>query len=126
MDGKRPGILVCCLAGILALTITPACHDIPLPPLESDGGQVADLPPTVDLGQTGPDGAADDEDGDGFKKAVDCDDTDKTVHPGATEVPYNGKDDDCKTSSKDDDLDGDGFNKVGGKDCNDNKQDDLT
>jgi len=40
-----------------------------------------------------------DQDGDGFKYrgcgGVDCDDTDPAVHPGHSEVPSNGKDDDC-------------------------------
>jgi hypothetical protein len=62
-----------------------------------------------------------DADGDGYSpKQGDCNDNDKTVHPGAKEVPYNGKDDDCDATTKDDDLDGDGFAKVGGGDCNDN------
>ncbi len=35
-----------------------------------------------------------DEDGDGYRKDVDCDDLDPEVHPGAVEQ-FNGKDDDC-------------------------------
>ena len=37
-----------------------------------------------------------DDDGDAYTEIQgDCDDTDPAVNPGATEVPYNGKDDDC-------------------------------
>ena len=62
-----------------------------------------------------------DKDGDGYTpNQGDCDDGDKTVNPSAVEVPYNGKDDDCDLLTPDDDLDGDGFTKVGGGDCNDN------
>ena len=67
-----------------------------------------------------------DEDGDGygvsgqqqcFVNLTDCDDTDPAINPGATEIPYNGKDDDCSALSRDDDLDGDGVNL--GADCDD-------
>lgn len=36
-----------------------------------------------------------DADGDGVSQPEDCDDTDPSVHPGATEVCGDGKDDDC-------------------------------
>ena len=49
---------------------------------------------------------------------VDCDDSDPTVNPGATEITYNGKDDDCNPATPDDDLDGDGY--INASDCNDN------
>lgn len=47
----------------------------------------------------------------------DCNDMDSLVHPGQAETPYNGKDDDCNTTTPDDDLDGDGYLLI--EDCND-------
>lgn len=61
-----------------------------------------------------------DGDQDGFTPAQgDCDDSDAEVSPVNDEVPYNGKDDDCDSETVDDDVDGDGFAKIGGGDCDD-------
>lgn len=70
-----------------------------------------------------------DEDGDLYLKkscipelynvdVYDCDDNNLIINPDAIEVTYDGKDNDCKPATKDDDLDNDGYNKS--KECNDN------
>ncbi|MFH1466771.1 MAG: right-handed parallel beta-helix repeat-containing protein [Pseudomonadota bacterium] len=72
-----------------------------------------------DMGSYGGAGAEDgDDDGDGVaRSAGDCDDGQAGVHPGATEVIYNGMDDDCDPATADDDLDGDGYGIA--TDCDD-------
>lgn len=70
-------------------------------------------------------GDAVDMDGDGFynienpcSEGIDCDDSDSTVNPDATEVGYDGIDNDCNSLTLDDDLDEDGF--IEADDCDDN------
>jgi len=58
-----------------------------------------------------------DTDRDGYGNWLDCNDDDPAVNPGATEIPYNGVDDDCNADTPDDDLDGDGFGQA--QDCDD-------
>ncbi len=62
-----------------------------------------------------------DRDGDGWGDCCDCDDRDDTVNPGAKEIVYNRKDDDCDPATPDGDVDGDGYDSVlvGGSDCDD-------
>ena len=54
-----------------------------------------------------------DDDGDGFAEVDgDCDDNNASIYPGATEVWYDGVDQDCDQAS-DFDQDGDGFDAAG-------------
>lgn len=61
-----------------------------------------------------------DEDQDGFSTPSDCDDQDASIYPGATEIPYNGLDEDCDEADLTD-VDGDGWDgeEAGGEDCAD-------
>lgn len=67
---------------------------------------------------------APDADEDGYGDAAsggdDCDDTDAYTHPGADDVPYDGRDQDCDGADLTD-VDGDGHTGIpaGGDDCND-------
>lgn len=62
-----------------------------------------------------------DTDGDGTADSADCDPNDPYTYPGAREVPYDGKDQDCDGDDIND-VDGDGYVGTGGggDDCNDN------
>ncbi len=69
----------------------------------------------------GYDSAADTPDGAGSGLPGDCDDTNPTAYPGATDTWYDGVDSDC-AGNDDYDADGDGYESddFGGDDCNDN------
>jgi len=61
-----------------------------------------------------------DRDNDGFFTDDDCDDSNSNINPDATEIPYDGIDQDCDGLDLTD-VDNDGFDSdlVGGLDCND-------
>lgn len=65
-----------------------------------------------------------DVDSDGYSPVEgDCDDTNASIHPNASEVPYDGIDQDCDLDDETD-VDNDGYDAavVGGQDCNDQNQ----
>ena len=65
--------------------------------------------------------SGDDDDKDGYFDDVDCDDKNPNIHPNATEIAYDGIDQNCDGFDLID-VDKDGFdaNVAGGTDCNDN------
>ena len=68
-----------------------------------------------------------DMDCDGFSEVDgDCDDSSALVYPGAVEIPYDGRDNDCAGDGDLNDLDQDGYigsSADGGDDCDDNNPD---
>ncbi len=85
--------------------------------------------PSPDTGvktdDTAPPTGETDDDGDGYSvEEGDCDDTNPNVHPGGTEVPCDGLDNDC-SGGDDLDADGDGHDceEYGGDDCDDDDAD---
>jgi hypothetical protein len=84
---------------------------------DADSDSDTDTDADTDTG-TPPDPADVDDDGDGVtENEGDCDDTRGDVSPVVDEVPYNGVDDDCDPTTRDDDVDGDGFGRA--EDCDD-------
>ncbi len=90
-------------------TLVGACRQSGTKIPEETGIKGESIPLDGDYDQDGY--IAGDEPGD------DCDDTNASVNPGETEVPYDGLDNDCDDSTLDDDLDQDGFGVA--QDCDD-------
>ncbi len=79
--------------------------------MDADGDGFGD-PDAAITGCSAPTGTVDDN--------TDCDDTDATVYPGATEIWYDGVDQDCAGDDDlDADADGDRHEDYGGADCDD-------
>ena len=101
------------------MRLLPLCLSLVL--LAACGGKDPDSVNTGD--DTSPNGDTD-ADGDGYVDldagGDDCDDTDEYNNPGADDVPYDGKDQNCDGADLTD-VDGDGYagEPAGGTDCND-------
>jgi hypothetical protein len=137
-DPCDAGTFETCDGGACACTFV-ACADACCPPDEVCHGEECCLPScgeTVVCGDDGCGGSCgecgenqacvegaceSDGDGDGYTALEDCDDEDPDVNPGKTEIPYDGKDNDCNLQTSDVDADGDGYDSkvAGGSDCND-------
>ncbi|MSQ03357.1 MAG: hypothetical protein EXR71_15935, partial [Myxococcales bacterium] len=91
------------------------------PALSDPDGSISDIG-----AYGGPGSQIEDADGDGYASAIDCDDADASINPGATEIVGDGIDQDCDgvdLTAADLDVDGDGHNTdavAGGTDCDDN------
>ena len=116
------------LAPVLStlVLLSTACSGDPKPDGGGDDG--ADSGGATDGGDDqGGDGQGDDgidtgdfidSDGDGYPDDGDCDPADSTIYPGATEIPYDGIDQDCFRGDLND-LDLDGYPGGDGPDCDD-------
>ncbi|MDP6931948.1 MAG: MopE-related protein, partial [Myxococcota bacterium] len=78
----------------------------------------------VDTGDTGCDTSVD-ADCDGWPDDEDCEPNQPYSYPGASEIPYDGHDNDCAGDGDLTDVDGDGYDgeSAGGDDCNDGNPD---
>ena len=101
------------------------CGGAPTTPWDRDGGTTS---VRKDAGTTSPTSTCLDQDGDGYAGSsgcptgLDCDDSNPSIHPGATET-LNGKDDDCdgKIDNHIAGHDSDGDGTAYPEDCNDDE-----
>jgi hypothetical protein len=87
---------------------------------ETDTAETADTASAEDTGSGSSSSACTDADADGFcaeGSGGDCDDSDASVNPGASEVADDGIDQDCSGSDEETDDDGDGYSVA--DDCDD-------
>lgn len=114
------------ISGVVGLALATACDQGPLVFTGSTSTDpTADFdiqPPDVDTARPTDRCAESDLDGDGYgpdcERGDDCDNENPAVNPGEIEVPYNGVDDDCNATTREDDLDNDGVGIE--TDCDDN------
>ena len=90
-------------------------------PSPSEFGTLGDFGTPGEMNPTCP--AIEDVDGDGFDNTSDCDDSDPEVNPVATEIWYDGIDQNCNGDSDyDQDGDGEDSSDYSGTDCDDSDQ----
>lgn len=111
MLGITARLLAC--GCVVSLGLFTGCSDTP----PDDDSPTASPTPTS---PTPTATACPDSDSDGSCEAADCAPTDANIHPGATDIAYDGIDQDCDGVDRTD-VDGDGYpGGATGNDCNDN------
>lgn len=114
--------------------VHPGAADTTVDGVDQDCDGTDGVTAPVDSGDTAPPDSGDtathdtgptDRDGDGYLSTVDCNDTNSSIHPGATEIAGDGIDQDCNGSddppTAEADVDGDHYasEAYAGTDCDD-------